>query len=238
MSLSPEEEMLLHELVYGDTSSDNTSPDNAQSGGANATKEMQYDKTKELLEKFANNESSELDGALEMLKLTLAVGSQVPSILFAEIINSCNITDQEKLYYNGKLHELISIDIGCIQIGNFVDIAGHTRSGYIVYKVCGDDHHIEDEIRNFAQLCTHNKATRKKIKENVLIQLHQFSRAGYMAYLHMKDVSKEIFDALDTKYPADFDHNELEYNPEKGQFSVKIPNTKKVGIFIETKLEI
>ena len=225
MSLSPEEEMLLHELVY--------------SGAADVSdddKEEQFDKTKELLEKFANNESPELDGALDMLKLTLAVGSQVPSILFAEIIDNCDITDHEKLYYNGKINELINIDIGCIQIGNFVDVKGQNRSGYIVYKECNDDHHIEDEIRNFTRLCTHNKDTRKRIKESIYTQLHQFSRTGYMAYLHMKELASSIFNALETKYPPGFDHNKLEYSPLKGQFYISIPDTKKVGIYIETKL--
>ena len=224
MSLSQAEEMLLHELVYGDTAVDSE----------NDTKEMQFDKTKDLLEKFANNESPELDGALEMIKLTLSVGSQVPSILFSEIINACNITDQEKLYYNSKVRELIKVDIGCIQMGKFVDITGQTRSGYIVYKECGDEHHIEDEIRNFTRLYTHNKEIRKKIKESIYTQLHQFSRTGYMAYLHMKDLATEIFSALETKYPDDFDHNKLEYNQAKGQFYVNIPDTKKVGIYIET----
>ena len=224
MSLSQAEEMLLHELVYGDTAVDSE----------NDTKEMQFDKTKDLLEKFANNESPELDGALEMIKLTLSVGSQVPSILFSEIINACNITDQEKLYYNSKVRELIKVDIGCIQMGEFVDITGQTRSGYIVYKECGDEHHIEDEIRNFTRLYTHNKEIRKKIKESIYTQLHQFSRTGYMAYLHMKDLATEIFSALETKYPDDFDHNKLEYNQAKGQFYVNIPDTKKVGIYIET----
>lgn len=216
--------MLLHELVYGDTAVDSE----------NDTKEMQFDKTKDLLDKFANNESTELDGALEMIKLTLSVGSQVPSILFSEIINACNITDQEKLYYNSKVRELIKVDIGCIQMGKFVDITGQTRSGYIVYKECGDEHHIEDEIRNFTRLYTHNKEIRKKIKESIYTQLHQFSRTGYMAYLHMKDLATEIFSALETKYPDDFDHNKLEYNQAKGQFYVNIPDTKKVGIYIET----
>ena len=224
MSLSQAEEMLLHELVYGDTAVDSE----------NDTKEMQFDKTKDLLEKFANNESPELDGALEMIKLTLSVGSQVPSILFSEIINACNITDQEKLYYNSKVRELIKVDIGCIQMGKFVDITGQTRSGYIVYKECGDEHHIEDEIRNFTRLYTHNKEIRKKINESIYTQLHQFSRTGYMAYLHMKDLATEIFSALETKYPDDFDHNKLEYNQAKGQFYVNIPDTKKVGIYIET----
>ena len=224
MSLSQAEEMLLHELVYGDTAVDSE----------NDTKEMQFDKTKDLLEKFANNESPELDGALEMIKLTLSVGSQVPSILFSEIINACNITDQEKLYYNSKVRELIKVDIGCIQMGKFVDITGQTRSGYIVYKECGDEHHIEDKIRNFTRLYTHNKEIRKKIKESIYTQLHQFSRTGYMAYLHMKDLATEIFSALETKYPDDFDHNKLEYNQAKGQFYVNIPDTKKVGIYIET----
>lgn len=224
MSLSQAEEMLLHELVYGDTAVDSE----------NDTKEMQFDKTKDLLDKFANNESTELDGALEMIKLTLSVGSQVPSILFSEIINACNITDQEKLYYNSKVRELIKVDIGCIQMGKFVDITGQTRSGYIVYKECGDEHHIEDEIRNFTRLYTHNKEIRKKIKESIYTQLHQFSRTGYMAYLHMKDLATEIFSALETKYPDDFDHNKLEYNQAKGQFYVNIPDTKKVGIYIET----
>lgn len=224
MSLSQAEEMLLHELVYGDTAVDSE----------NDTKEMQFDKTKDLLEKFANNESPELDGALEMIKLTLSVGSQVPSILFSEIINACNITDQEKLYYNSKVRELIKVDIGCIQMGKFVDITGQTRSGYIVYKECGDEHHIEDEIRIFTRLYTHNKEIRKKIKESIYTQLHQFSRTGYMAYLHMKDLATEIFSALETKYPDDFDHNKLEYNQAKGQFYVNIPDTKKVGIYIET----
>lgn len=224
MSLSQAEEMLLHELVYGDTAVDSE----------NDTKEMQFDKTKDLLEKFANNESTELDGALEMIKLTLSVGSQVPSILFSEIINACNITDQEKLYYNSKVRELIKVDIGCIQMGKFIDITGQTRSGYIVYKECGDEHHIEDEIRNFTRLYTHNKEIRKKIKESIYTQLHQFSRTGYMAYLHMKDLATEIFSALETKYPDNFDHNKLEYNQAKGQFYVNIPDTKKVGIYIET----
>lgn len=224
MSLSHAEEMLLHELVYG-----------ADAGNSeNDAKEMQFNKTKDLLEKYANNESTELDGALEMIKLTLSVGSQVPSILFSEIINACNITDQEKLYYNSKVRELIKVDIGCIQMGKFVDITGQTRSGYIVYKECGDEHHIEDEIRNFTRLYTHNKEIRKKIKESIYTQLHQFSRTGYMAYLHMKDLATEIFSALETKYPDDFDHNKLEYNPVKGQFYVNIPDTKKVGIYIET----
>lgn len=224
MSLSQAEEMLLHELVYGDTAVNSE----------NDTKEMQFDKTKDLLEKFANNESTELDGALEMIKLTLSVGSQVPFILFSEIINACNITDQEKLYYNSKVHELIKVDIGCIQMGKFVDITGQTRSGYIVYKECGEEHHIEDEIRNFTRLYTHNKEIRKKIKESIYTQLHQFSRTGYMAYLHMKDLATEIFTALETKYPDNFDHNKLEYNQAKGQFYVNIPDTKKVGIYIET----
>ena len=226
MSLSQAEEMLLHELVYGDTAVDSE----------NDTKEMQFDKTKDLLEKFANNESPELDGALEMIKLTLSVGSQVPSILFSEIINACNITDQEKLYYNSKVRELIKVDIGCIQMGEFVDITGQTRSGYIVYKECGDEHHIEDEIRNFTRLYTHNKEIRKKIKESIYTQLHQFSRTGYMAYLHMKDLATEIFSALETKYPDDFDHNKLEYSPSKGVFSLSLPDTRKVGIYIETTI--
>ena len=66
MALSNEEEMLLHELVYGSGEIESEN------------KEIQFDKTKELLEKFANNESSELDGALDMIKLTLSVGSPVP----------------------------------------------------------------------------------------------------------------------------------------------------------------
>ena len=154
--------------------------------------------------------------------------------LTTQIINACNITDQEKLYYNSKVRELIKVDIGCIQMGKFVDITGQTRSGYIVYKECGDEHHIEDEIRNFTRLYTHNKEIRKKIKESIYTQLHQFSRTGYMAYLHMKDLATEIFSALETKYPDDFDHNKLEYNQAKGQFYVNIPDTKKVGIYIET----
>ena len=225
MSLSPEEEMLLHELIYNNVDDKD-----------NNIKEKQFDKTKELLEKFTNNKPSELDGALDMLKLTLSIGSQVPVILFAEIINSCNITDQEKIYYNSKLTELMVINIGCIQIGDFVDIMGQTRSGYIVYKECGDDHHIEDEIRNFTHLCTHNKDIRKKIKESIFLQLHQFSRTGYMAYLHMKDLASNIFETLENKYPPGFDHNKLEYSPSKGEFYLTIPNTKKVGIYIETKL--
>ena len=222
MSLSCEEEMLLHELVYGDGS--------AQS---NDNKEIQFDKTKDLLEKFANNESSELDGALDMIKLTLSVGSPVASILFTEIINSCNITEQEKLYYRGKISELIPVDTGCIQIGEFVDVTGQTRSGYIVYKECSESHNIEDEIRNFTRLYTHNKDIRKKIKESIFTQLHQFSRTGYMAYLHLKELATSVFKDLETKYPPDFDHNKLEYSPAKGQFYVSIPNTKKVGIYIE-----
>ena len=140
MALSNEEEMLLHELVYGSGEIESEN------------KEIQFDKTKELLEKFANNESSELDGALDMIKLTLSVGSPVPSILFSEIVNSCDISDQEKIYYNSKLRDLMPTEVGCIQIGEFVDVKGQTRSGYIVYKECDDSHHIEDEIRNFVYL--------------------------------------------------------------------------------------
>jgi hypothetical protein len=219
MSLSQEEEMLLHEIVYG--------------SGGSEDKEMQYDQTKELLEKYANNESSQLDGALDMIKLTLSVGSPVASILFAEMVNSCNISDQEKVYYNSKLNDLMPKDVGCIQIGEFVDVTGQSRSGFIVYKECDDTHHIEDEIRNFTRLYTHDKTLRKKIKASIYTQLHQFSRTGYMAYLHLKDQGAEIFKALETKYPPDFDHNKLEYSPSKGQFSLSLPDTKKVGIFIE-----
>ena len=219
MSLSQEEEMLLHEIVYG--------------SGSSEDKEMQYDQTKELLEKYANNESSQLDGALDMIKLTLSVGSPVASILFAEMVNSCNISDQEKVYYNSKLNDLMPKDVGCIQIGEFVDVTGQSRSGFIVYKECDDTHHIEDEIRNFTRLYTHDKTLRKKIKASIYTQLHQFSRTGYMAYLHLKDQGAEIFKALETKYPPDFDHNKLEYSPSKGQFSLSLPDTKKVGIFIE-----
>jgi hypothetical protein len=224
MALSNEEEMLLHELVYGSEEV------------ANENKEIQFDKTKELLEKFANNESSELDGALDMIKLTLSVGSPVPSILFSEIVNSCDISDQEKMYYNSKLRDLIPTEVGCIQIGEFVDVKGQTRSGYIVYKECDDSHHIEDEIRNFIRLYTNNKDIRKKIKENMYTQLHQFSRTGYMSYLHLKDLGADVFKALETKYPPDFDHNKLEYSPSKGVFSLSLPDTKKVGIYIETTI--
>jgi hypothetical protein len=219
MSLSQEEEMLLHEIVYG--------------SGSSEDKEMQYDQTKELLEKYANNESSQLDGALDMIKLTLSVGSPVASILFTEMVNSCKISDQEKVYYNSKLNDLMPKDVGCIQIGEFVDVTGQSRSGFIVYKECDDTHHIEDEIRNFTRLYTHDKTLRKKIKASIYTQLHQFSRTGYMAYLHLKDQGAEIFKALETKYPPDFDHNKLEYSPSKGQFSLSLPDTKKVGIFIE-----
>ena len=224
MALSNEEEMLLHELVYGSEEV------------ANENKEIQFDKTKELLEKFANNESSELDGALDMIKLTLSVGSPVPSILFSEIVNSCDISDQEKIYYNSKLRDLMPTEVGCIQIGEFVDVKGQTRSGYIVYKECDDSHHIEDEIRNFTRLYTNNKDVRKKIKESMYTQLHQFSRTGYMSYLHLKDLGADVFKALDTKYPPDFDHNKLEYSPSKGVFSLSLPDTKKVGIYIETTI--
>jgi hypothetical protein len=224
MALSNEEEMLLHELVYGSEEV------------ANENKEIQFDKTKELLEKFANNESSELDGALDMIKLTLSVGSPVPSILFSEIVNSCDISDQEKMYYNSKLRDLMPTEVGCIQIGEFVDVKGQTRSGYIVYKECDDSHHIEDEIRNFIRLYTNNKDIRKKIKESMYTQLHQFSRTGYMSYLHLKDLGVDVFKALETKYPSDFDHNKLEYSPSKGVFSLSLPDTKKVGIYIETTI--
>ena len=50
MSLSPEEEILLSELVYSDTAD-----------VVNDDKDEQFDKTKDLLEKFANNEAPELD---------------------------------------------------------------------------------------------------------------------------------------------------------------------------------
>jgi hypothetical protein len=225
MALSQEEEMLLHELVYGSEASNEED------------KEKHYDQTKELLEKYANNESSQLDGALDMIKLTLSVGSPVPSILFTEIINSCDISDHKKSYYNSKIRDSMPKDVGCIQIGRFVDVMGQSRSGFIVYKECDDSHHIEDEIRDFVRLYTHDKNIRKKIKESIYTQLHQFSRTGYMSYLHLKDQNTEIFTALETKYPADFDHNKLEYSPSKGQFSLSLPGTKKVGIFIETTPE-
>ena len=219
MSLSAEEEALLSELTTDTT-----------------VEEMEQ--VRKLVTDIKNGNTTEIEGATDLIDLTMSIGAPVPRILFQDILNVCNFNANIKEYYSTKLKELIPSDIGCVKTEPFTDTeTGGKSVGIIVYKEIDHDntknHHIETELDNFLSRVTKSKALQKKYRPAIEKQLQQIIKTGHGIYCHMREKCETIFKAMDGKYPDGFDPDELQYDPVRAEFSLKLENTRRVGIFIE-----
>lgn len=222
MSLSAEEEALLSELTTETTE----------------TTVEDMEKVRKMVTDFKNGKVTEIEGATDLIDLTMSIGAPVPSILFQDILAACDINANMKDYYSTKLKELIPSDVGCVKTEPFADIkTGGKAVGIIVYKEIDHDntknHHIETELDNFLRHITKSKALQKKYRPMIEKQLQQVIKNGHGIYCHMREKCETIFKAMEGKYPEGFDPDELQYDPTRAEFSLKLENTRRVGIFIE-----
>lgn len=194
-------------------------------------------KAQKLIESPSEDDKKRLENTLEGIKdmreLSLAMGSPVPRILLAELIKCGKASNTQKKALMKKLPTLFtSDDIGCVEVKFYDTTEKKETRVYLVLDECGANHNLGTELEKLYSRISEEKQEEIRAHLSMLIYL------GRASYAHTVNTNETFVREIIKHISDTYNPFLLGVDPKNTTIHSRIPNTKRVGIFVRFEKDV